>query len=224
MEAFLQTNISSILEKYKLQLPEDAQEAQVISEKVAFYIYNLVFNVCALIATVASVHDPLKKKVKPKHIQSSLMYVQNQCYPQLKNKSMKGGSYHVDGGYFGRESHLYQDSQTNHVTDQVNFQDHIARNALPSAFAGGAAVQTIFREFSIVISKEPSKRQVFPSSYLRQLFTSFGVTIKENSLDIVKQILKMHLNCLMYDLHERGTVTMNKLEETIHLIRHAVFL
>lgn len=221
MEAFLQSKSVSIIEKYKVRLPEDTKEAQLVSEKVAFYVYNLVFNVCALIATVASIHDPEKKKVKPRHILSSLTYVQNQCFPQLK--SMKGGSYHVDGEYFGKESHLYQDSQTHHVTDQINFQDYIARNELPSSFAGGA-VQTIFTEFAIVVSKESPKRQMFPSSYIREIFTSFGVSIKENSLDIVKQILKMHLNCFMYDLHERGKVTLKKLEEVAHLSRHAVFL
>lgn len=221
MEALIQANVPSIIKKYKLNLPEDEAEKVAITEQLSFYIYNLVFNLCALIATVTSIHDPEKKKVKPRHIQSSLTYVQNQCYPQIK--SMKGGSYHVDSEYFGKDTSVYQENVSHHVTDTVDFATHTARDALPSSFSGGAT-ETIFSEFSIILSTEPSKKQLFPSKYLRDIFLGFEVTIKENSLDIVKQILKMHLNCLMYDVHQRGKVTLKKLEETVHLSRHAVFL
>jgi hypothetical protein len=219
MEAYLQTKIPTVLEKYHLTI-KDSTQTEALQQRLAFYIYNLVFNVCALIATITSIQNPEKRRVKPQYIQGSLNYVKNQCYPSTKQS---GGSYHIDGQYFGNNSIQYQNEVSSTTTDQVNFSMNLARNALPSTFHGGDK-DMMFEEFTLLVIEKEKGHGVFDKQYLQEIFESFQVTIKPNSLEVVQKILKMHLNCFMYDLKERGRLTLKKLEEVASLKRHSVFL
>lgn len=219
MESFLQSKVPSLFTKYNLTLSSSAKQEEVY-QRCAFYIYNLMVNICALIATVSTLHDPTNKKVKPSHIQSSLLYVQEKCQPQLKK--MKGGSYHVDGEYFGKDSSVYQEQASGHTMDQVHFGQQLARPELSSSFQKGGNGMVI-QEFSTIIIQDISKEPIFSLSHIQDLFTTFDVSIKKHSLEKVQQILHMHLHCFLHDLKEMGNVSVKRLDKVAQLSRHAVF-
>lgn len=220
MEAVIQEKIPKLIEKYGLKMPKSPEKEKVV-EKMAFYIYNLVFNICALIATITAIYDPDTRKVKPKHIQYSLNYVKNQCYPSIKK--MGGGSYHIDSDYFGAPSAGYSGDASASRMDKVSFESGVARPSLSFNMSGGQG-EAIFREFSmIVLSEERKKEGLFGSHHLQEIFQNFDVKIRENSIAVVRQILHMHLNCFMYDLKEKGTLSVKRMDEVAKMARHSVF-
>lgn len=216
MDSWLKASIPKILNKYDLKISSSENEKNIV-DKLAFYIYNMVFNICALVATITNIYDPEHKKVKPKHIQMALSYVKQQCYPKVKH--MKGGNF--DSEYFGKESGAYQSSSSGTVMNQVNFQNQIAR---PELNMSGGKQDEIFAQFTMLVLESTKKEELFPSSKILEIFHNFDTQIKKNSLKIIKQILKMHLNCFMTDLHDKGNLTISKLEDVANMSRHAVFL
>lgn len=215
-------------------------EADVFAHRFAMYVYTLVVNICGLVATLARSQNSKRKLVQPSHIKASLEYVKTKCYPKelkaAKQKkelreaaTMKGGGYHFDSQFFGApvSTNYSESGGAFTVMDHLDFQNGIARPAL--GMSGGASDSnevTIFTEFSIIMDNAVvPDTELFPSKYLREIFTTFGVTIGNNALDIVKYILKLHLKCFANDLKKGKTaVTLNKLEKVSHMMRHSIFM
>jgi hypothetical protein len=218
-------------------------EADVFAHRFAMYVYTLVVNICGLIATLARSQDSKRKLVQPSHIKASLEYVKTKCYPKelkaAKQKkelraaattatATKGGSYHFDSQYFGApvSSNYSESSGAFTVMDHLDFENGLARPAL--SMSGGASDPnevTIFTEFSIIMNNAAPDTELFPSKYIREIFNTFGVTIGNNALDIVKYLLKLHLKCFANDLKKgKSAVTLNKLEKVAHMMRHSIFM
>lgn len=231
-ELQIREKLPTVFASYKLDLSETEKEA--VLHRTAFYVYNLVFNLCALISTITSIYDPDHRKVKPKYLDYSLNYVTSQCFPETKrtSKTQKGGSYHIDSDYFGSPSPNYSTSSSGTVMDQIQFPQ-VARPGLLLSQKGGehtpnhtsGPAPILVQEFTMLMVLNDSKKEpLFGNSFLRKIFKEFDVSIKDSSLEVVRKILKMHLTCFLYDLKEQGgAVTVKKIETAANLARHNIF-
>ena len=84
----------------------------------------------------------------------------------------------------------------------IDFQSNTAR---PAFQVSGGAMNSVMEFQSLVLDN--TKKETFLGINLRDIFTSYGLAISDHSLDIVKKVLKMHLNCFMYDLKEYKKLT-----------------
>ncbi len=185
MENWLYNRLPRYLEKNKVSVESDE-----VVEKLAFHIYNMVYNLCALVATHVAIHDPTNMVLQPRHLQEALAYVTHICYPEVATKKQSGGNENLEG---------------------LQSLDVIQ---------GGSSefIQAAY----IVISASETK-DMFPEDDLLELFSEFHVEATRHSLNIFKKILKMHMNCLMMDLHHKSPITYKKLDKILSLKRHAVF-
>lgn len=217
MESWLASQLPKIIEKNKIVI--EPAESQMVYEKMAFYVYNMVYNICALVGTYVSVHDPKKLTLKPRHLKSALEYVQKKCYPELsKNSSQSGGSYVIDSEYFGKPSGAYTNDAGDNLLD-VKF----GMNGTIRPEIKGGAKQNSYFEMSYLIITTSEKKDLFPNNDLVEILGQFNIRVTRNSLMLLKRILKMHINCLMMDLHEASPITLKKLDKVMKLSRHAVF-
>lgn len=217
MESWLASQLPKVLEKNKIVI--EPSDSQVVYEKMAFYVYNMVYNICALVGTYVTVHDPKKLTLKPRHLKSALEYVQKKCYPEVSKKpSHSGGSYVIDSEYFGKPSGSYMNDAGDNLLD-VKF----GMNGEIRPEIKGGAKQNTYLELSYLIITTSEKKDLFPNNDLVEILGKFNVTVTRNSLKLLKNILKMHLNCLMMDLHEVSPITLKKLEKVLKLSRHSVF-
>ena len=252
-------DLAPVLKKYKLKASPEVQE------RLALYIQTLVHNICSMLAALTLFYSPRTKKVTPQIIKHSLDYVKSVCYPELSPK--KGGSYVIDGEYFGADSGAYTETATKTVLSQtIDFQNNLARAQVGGTprscgMAGGGcddrndssqrkmtggcgcagAVQMTggcgcagavqmggsttysITEFTEMVLEEQSKT-TFMGVDMIPFFEAAGVTISDSSLDIVKQVLRMHLHCLFYDLQQvKGKLTVKKLEEVAAKKSHSIF-
>jgi len=92
METWLTSQIPKLFDKNKIQIHAD--EASQIYSKVGHHIAKLMDNILALITTESIMKDPKTHAVLPRHVQSSLDYVQKTCYP--KEETQKGGKKEQD--------------------------------------------------------------------------------------------------------------------------------
>jgi len=217
MESWLAFQLPKFIEKNKIVI--NPSENKVIYKKLAFYVYNMIYNICALVSTYVSIHDPKQLTLKPRHLKSALDYVQKKCYPEVtKIKSQSGGSYVIDSEYFGKASGSYSNDAGENLLD-VKFG---MNGTLRPEIKGGAKQNTYF-EMSYLIITTSENKDLFPDNDIIDLLEHFNITITRNSLILLKRILKMHLNCLMMDLHQESPITLKKLEKVLKLSRHSVF-
>ena len=95
MEALLEQKIPKILEKHEISVSnEDA-----IYKHLAYHMYTMVFNICALVATNTLIHDKETRKVTPEHIRTSLEYVRKKCFAGKKQKGGGDDTYGSDALY-----------------------------------------------------------------------------------------------------------------------------
>jgi hypothetical protein len=218
MEMSITSPLYNLLKKNKIEISEP-----LVSE-VAYHVYTLMYNICAMVATTARLQDPLKPVIKPRHLKSSLEYIQNKCYPK-QNKQV-GGSYHIDAEYFGANSGAYTGEEYQRTLD-IDFKNQIAR---PEISGGKGKKESAkgnilsYMEISYIIISNSKKQEIFSTNDIIKVLKEFNVTIGNSTLAILKKLLKMHLNCLMMDLHEQSPVTKAKLDKIMSLKRHAVFL
>lgn len=194
MESLLQEKIPSLLEKQDIV----ADDMEVISKELAYHIYTMIFNVCALIATHTLIHDKENRKVVPEHIKESVSYVMKKCYPGKKKEQTGGDAYGYDA--------LYQEMRNAEIAKHLKF-------------GGGISV------FTIIFTKVLPDKSLFPTEFIKKLFEHFEVVINDNGIKNVKHILKMIVSCLLSDLKKAGDkVTPTVLHKVMKLKRHSVFL
>jgi len=209
----------NLLKNNKIEISES-----LVSE-VAYHVYTLMYNICAMVSTTARLQDPLKPVIKPRHLKSSLEYIQNKCYP--KQIKQVGGSYHIDAEYFGANSGAYTGEEYQRTLD-IDFKNQIARPEISGGKGKkkGSEKGNIlsYMEISYIIISNSKKQEIFSTYEITKVLNEFNVTIGNSTLAILKKLLRMHLNCLMMDLHEQSPITKAKLDKIMTLKRHAVFL
>ena len=205
LEPKLKKHIPEILKSYHVIV--DEQELPVLIDRLSYYIYNLIINLCCLISTITIMYSSNKKIVEPKFINISLEYVKDQCYPKAENRTQSGGSYVIDSEYFGTDTGAYKENVSSTKVGNIDFNKLIARPAMDIKMGGGS-------------SDNDSK---IYGVNLKKIFNVFKVKISNHALQIVKQIIKMHVECLFIDLKSQKTLTPRHLEKTMKLSRHAVF-
>jgi len=184
MEVLFEQKIPKILEKHEISVSDET----VIYKQIAYHMFTMVFNICAIIATNTLIHDSADHKVTPEHIKTSLEYVIKKCYSGKKQTG--GGS----SDEYGSDS-LYQVMQQK----------------------GG--------DFMIIFTRIMPEKELFPSRFIKEILDSFEVTISENALKKLKNVLKMHLSCLLRDLKKSGNpLTPTLVTKVINMKRHSVFL
>lgn len=209
MEAWINEHLPQLLEKNKIVI--DPSYVPYLAERV----YHLFYNLCTMIALTVKTQDPTQPKVKPRHLKHLLDYVQHKCYPPKKTLQ-QGGSYHIDSEYFGKDSGRYYGKAHEDVLN-IDFTNGILR---PEIKGGSMA----YMEISYVIVENTKKSKLFPDEAIRSQLKSYGVTIEKAPMEILKKIIKLHLSCLMMDLHEHTPInSMKTLEKILHLKRHAIF-
>lgn len=87
METWLILQIPKIFEKNKIVL--DAKEAPEIYSKVGQHVAKLMDNILAMISTQSFIQDPEAHTVLPRHVKSTLEYVQKKCYPVIQEGGQK---------------------------------------------------------------------------------------------------------------------------------------
>lgn len=217
-------DLPALLKKYELKA-EPAVQVRLLQ-----YINKLVLNICSMLAALTHFYNPKSKKVTPEIIKHALDYVKEVCYPQLTSK--QGGSYVIDSQYFGQENNAYTEynGQT-HLSDTINFSTNTARAQIGGCgcagtpMMGGSPREFVLAEFTELSLATPvDKPKTFLGIELEPIFASFEITISNNSLELVKQILKMHLNCFMYDLkQQKGKLTIKKVDEVAAMKAHVIF-
>jgi hypothetical protein len=103
MEQLLENKIPSLLKKEDIIVNDE----KIVAKQLAYYTYTMVFNICAIIATHALIHDKKERKVTSECIKSTFDYVTMKCY---SGKKQSGGS-----------AELY-----NHMRD-AEITDHLKR-------------------------------------------------------------------------------------------------
>jgi len=218
METWIATQLPKFLTLNKITW-EKSEETKLV-EQLAFYIYTMVYNICAVVATNSKVYDPALKEVKPRHLQQSLTYIQKKCYPLSITMEQKGGSsYHFDAEYLGKETGAYKADAGKNIL-ALDFENKIARPEI----SGGAPGVITFTEISYTIINTSERKDLFPNDDIKTILSDFQVKIGRHSLQILKKILKMHFNCLMIDLYAHQPLTLVKLHKMVALKRHSVFL
>ena len=172
MEEWLTLQLPKIFAKNKINL--DPQEASKIYSKVGQHVAKLMDNILAMISTQSVIKDPEAHAVLPRHVQSTLEYVQQMCYPSKEDNQKSG-----------------QKEQ--------------------------------FMMVSYMLLETTENKDLFPSNEIILRLMELGLNISNHTLQIVKRILNMHVNCLMMDFHERQPLTLKKVVKIFHLKRHAVF-
>jgi ribosomal protein L31E len=205
LEPKLKKHIPAILKSYDVIIEE--QEVPIIIDRLSYYIYNLIINLCCLISTITIMYGSNKKVVEPKFINISLEYVKDQCYPKIENRTQSGGSYVIDSEYFGTDSGAYKENVSSTKVGNIDFNKLIARPAIEVQMGGGS---------------NDNEQKIYGIN-LKKIFNVFKVKISTHALQIVKQIIKMHVDCLFIDLKSQKTLTQRHLEKTMKLSRHAVF-
>jgi hypothetical protein len=196
MEALFEQKIPKLLEKHDISVSND----EVIYKQLAYHIYTMVFNICALIATNTLIHDKETRKVTPEQIKTSLEYVTQKCFA---GKKQKGGTGNRD--IYGSDA-LYQAMQKTEIANHLKF-------------GGGISV------FTIIFTKVLPEKELFPSRFIKEILSAFDVTISENALKHLKHVLKMHLSCLLTDLKKvGGELTPQLVTKVVKMKRHSVFL
>lgn len=194
MEALFEKKIIKILEKQEISVSNE----EVISKQLAFYMYNMVFNICALIATNTLIHDKQNRKVTPEHIKTSLNYVIMKCY---NGKKKTGGAKDEYGSLA-----LYENMRNAEISDHLKV-------------GGGISV------FTIIFTKVSPEKELFPSKFIKEVLNEFNVTISDASMKQLKHVLKMHLSCLLSDLKKSSAeLTPTMVNKVIKMKRHSVFL
>jgi hypothetical protein len=228
MESAIVSPLSTLIKKNKIDISES-----LISD-VAYHVYTLMYNICAMAATITRLHDPLKPVVKPRHLKSSLEYIQNKCYPKSKLvTNQAGGSYHIDAEYFGKNSGAYTGEEYQSTLD-IDFKNQIIRPEISGGKGKGKGkaeatknvdvTQVSYMEISYLIISNSKKQEIFSTNEITKILNGFNVSISSATLDVLKKLLRMHLNCLMMDLYEESPVTKAKLDKIMTLKRHSVFL
>ena len=131
-------------------------------------------NILAMISTQSVIKDPDAHAILPRHVQSTLEYVQQKCYPTKEN--IKNG---------GNKDKLVMISYT--------------------------------------ILETTEDKDLFPSNEIISQLMEIGLDISNHTLNIVKRVLNMHVNCLMMDFHESQPLTLKKAIKVLDLKRHAIF-
>lgn len=211
---------AKLLDKYHIKASPEVQQ------HLLTYINKMVLNICSLLASLTLFYNPKTKKVTPEVIKHALIYVKEVCYPQLT--ATKGGSLVIDSQYFGQETNAYTETATNKsLAETIDFTTNTARAQIGGCGCAGAVQMggatymiTEFTELTLAELKKDS----FLGIDLVPIFQSFNTTISENSLELVKQVLKMHLNCFMYDLkQQKGKLTIKKVDEVAAMKAHTIF-
>lgn len=225
VEDWIYEQLPYLLEKNNISI--DKENEKFIKRYIASHIYTLIFNICGLNATLVKLHSKKNSEnmvVKPKHLKSSLDYVKSQCYPELITKQ-SGGSYVIDSEYFGKNTNNYT---TNAGTDLLDIKfgsDGIIRPEI--AMSGGKSINSHelldIDEIIKIIIENTERKNLFPDNEIIDILSKFDVSIKNNSLKILKKILKMHVNCLFLDLRNHSPLTIKKIDKILSLKRHAVF-
>lgn len=230
MESAIVSPLSTLIKKNKIDISES------LITDVAYHVYTLMYNICAMVATITRLHDPLSPVVKPRHLKSSLEYIQNKCYPKTKLlANQSGGSYHIDAEYFGTNSGAYTGEEYQRTLD-IDFKNQIARPEISGGKGMGKGkgvavakknadvVQVSYMEISYLIISNSKKQEIFSTTEITKILNGFNVTISGATLYVLKKLLRMHLNCLMMDLYEESPITKAKLDKIMTLKRHAIFL
>lgn len=192
MEALFEQKIPKILEKHEISVTKE----EFIYKQLAYHMYTMVFNICALVATNTLINDKESRKVTPEHIKTSLTYVMKQCYSGKKQQDGSTDEY-------GSEA-LYKEMQ----------------NAGNLKHGGGT-----ISIFTIVFTKILPEKELFPSRFIKEILNEFGVTISDNALKNLKHVLKMNLSCLLSDIKKaNGELTPKLLTKVINMKRHSIFL
>lgn len=198
METLFEQKLPDIFKKQEISI--SVSEKNIISKELAYHMYTMVFNICAIIATHTLIHDKDNRKVLPEHIKTSVSYILKKCYPGNKNKK-RGGAEDT----YGSDS-LYEEMQNEEIKTHLRV-------------GGGISV------FTIIFTKILPEKELFPSRFLKQMFNHFEVVISDNSLKHLKHVLKMILSCLLADLKKSGDqLTPKLLQKVIKMKRHSVFL
>ena len=173
METWLTSQIPKLFDKNKISMNDN--EATEIYAKVGHHLSKLMDNILALITTQSVIKDPEAHTVLPRHVQSSLEYVQKTCYP--KEHTQKGGKQKDESW--------------------------------------------VMLSYTIIETTE--YKELFPSIEIIKRLMDLGLDISKHTLDIVKRVLNMHVNCLIMDFHEQQPITLKKVEKIFQLKRHQVF-
>ena len=205
LEPKLKKHIPDILKSYSVTIEQE--DMPIIIERLSYYIYNLIINLCCLISTITIMYSSNKKVVEPKFINISLEYVKDQCYPKANSVGQSGGSYVIDSEYFGTDTGAYKENVSSTKVGNIDFNKLIARPAMDIKMGGGSS---------------ESEHKIYGVN-LKKIFNVFKVKISTHALQIVKQIIRMHVDCLFIDLKSQKTLTPRHLEKTMKLSRHAVF-
>lgn len=224
MENWLYKQIPFFLDKNDIKIEEGNEE--IVKRMIASHVYTLMFNICGLNAALAKLHskkDAINLIIRPKHLRSSLDYVKNQCYPELKTKQ-SGGSYVIDSEYFGKTTNNYTASEGKDLLDIKFGSDGIIRPAIEMSGGKNIVSHEIYLDDIVkTILANTERKDLFPDNEIINILSRFDVSIKNNSLKILKRILKMHMNCLLLDLHNSSPLTLKKLDKILSLKRHSVF-
>lgn len=222
MEDWLYKQMPYFIEKNNIVIEKG--QANKINKLLAKYVYTLIFNICGLAATLVRTYTPTKLIVKPKHLKYSLEYVKNKCYPELMKKQ-SGGSYVIDSEYFGKNSGNYTLDKGTDLLDVKFGSNGVIRPAID--MSGGSKI--ISHEIDIediinTILANSEKKNLFPDNEIINILDNLGMTITNNSLKVLKRILRMHVNCLFLDLYKASPINVKKLENILSLRRHSVFM
>jgi len=179
MEALFEQKIPKLLEKHEISVSNE----EVIYKHLAYHMYTMVFNICALIATNTLIHDKETRKVTPEHIKTSLEYVTKKCFAKKKQKG--GGADDV----YGSDS-LYQAMQDGGGISvfTIIFTKVLPEKELfPSRF-----IKEILSAFDVTISENALKHlKHVLKMHLSCLLTDLKNVGEELTPQLVTKVVKM---------------------------------
>jgi len=221
LKLWLSKQIPYFLNKNDIKINQEQSEE--IYYIIAVHVYNLMYNVIGISAIMTKLENPKKLVLKPKYLEFLLSYVQQKCYPELNNKTQSGGSYHIDSEYFGKNSGSYT---SNAGADLLPVKFGLGGHVRPAINMNGGQIvshEIDLDEVTKTIFANSERKNLFPDNEIVKLLDEYGISVKNNSLKILKKILKMHMNCLLIDLYKETPLNIKKINKVFNLKRHSIF-
>lgn len=182
MEALFEQKIPKILEKHEITVADET-----IYKMLAYHMYTMVFNICALVATNTLIHDKEHRKVTAEHIKTSLAYVMKKCY---SGKQKKGGASIEEDAYGSKA--LYHEMQ-NGGGSSISIFTIVFTKVLPEKeLFPSRFIKEILTAFEVTISDNALKHlKHVLKMHLSCLLTDLKKADDELTPKLLTKIIKM---------------------------------
>jgi hypothetical protein len=190
-----------LLKTHRIHINDTTNRNEIIVS-LSNYIDLLIFNIVAVISIICA--NIGVKKVINNHIQYLTKYIDKRCLNRSGSKKtakMSGGAFNTAAFYGAVEPQYSKDNDTSDLL-KIDFDNGIARNAIPMLGGGGPNCHKLDK---IILRK------------IRNIFKFFNIKIDKQAIDHIKSKYDMIINDLLNCIKNiKGEITCKKVDILIN--------